>query len=337
MEAVAMKKILFLGTGGTIASTPGAEGMLPTLKTEDLIRVIPQLSDICEIQPKMIMNIDSSNVQPEDWVLIAENVFQKLDKVDGVVIAHGTDTMAYTASALSFMLQNLDKPVVLTGSQLSMTDDGTDAKRNIIDACVVACSGIAGVFIVFNGKIIKGCRSYKANTRDFQAFESLNYPYIGTIFNRKISFIHKPNVPLDKKPALNTKHSTAVFILKLFPGIDPKILDVLKDLNYRAVLIESFGAGGVPFLRRNLLPGIEALIKRGISIVVTTQCLLGGSDLTVYEVGQKALKLGVIPAYDMTTETLVTKVMWALGQTESREGLRKIMETNYADEVSLSS
>ena len=331
-----MKKILFLATGGTIASTPSAEGMLPTLDAEDLIHAIPQLSEICEIQAEMIMNVDSSNVQPEDWVLIAENVFQKLDEVDGVVIAHGTDTMAYTASALTFMLQNLDKPVVLTGSQLSMTDDGTDAKKNVIDACIAACSGIRGVFIVFNGKIIKGCRSHKINTRDFQAFESLNYPYIGTIFHRNITFIHKPSPPPDKKPVLNTKYSAAVFLLKLFPGIDPKIFDALFDLGYRAVLMESFGAGGVPFLRRNLLPGVEALIKKGITVVVTTQCLLGGSDLTVYEVGQKVLRLGVIPAYDMTTEALVAKIMWAMGQTESPEALKKIMGTNYADEVSLS-
>lgn len=335
MGDVAMKRVLFLGTGGTIASTPGEEGMLPTLRAEDLISTIPQLSEICAIETQMIMNIDSSNMQPEDWVLIAEYVFRRLSEVDGVVIAHGTDTMAYTASALTFMIQNLNKPVVLTGSQLSITEDGTDAKRNILDAFIVASSGIRGVSVVFNGKIIKGCRSHKMDTRNFQAFESLNYPYIGTIFDKKISFIRKPSPALDKKPILNTKYSTAVFLLKLFPGMDPKIFQALLDLNYRVVVIESFGAGGLPFLRRNLLPGVEALIKKGVSIVITTQCQLGGSDLRVYEVGQKALELGVIPAYDMTTEAVVTKVMWALGQTEEREGIKKIMGTDYDDEVNL--
>jgi L-asparaginase len=336
MRDVAMKRVLFLGTGGTIASTPSEEGLLPTLRVEDLIRTIPQLSEICEIETQMIMNIDSSNMQPEDWVVIAEYVFRRLNEVDGVVIAHGTDTMAYTASALTFMIQNLNKPVVLTGSQLSITEDGTDAKRNIIDAFIVASSGIRGVFLVFNGKIIKGCRSHKMDTRNFQAFESLNYPYVGTIFDKKISLIRKPEPALDKKPILNTNYSTEVFLLKLFPGMDPKIFQALLDLDYRAVVIESFGAGGLPFLRRNLLPQVEALIKKGVSIVITTQCQLGGSDLCIYEVGQKALELGVIPAYDMTTEAIVTKVMWALGQTEEREGLKKIMETNYDDEVNLS-
>ncbi len=328
-----MKRILFLGTGGTIASTPGEEGLVPTLRAEDLIRVMPQLSEICAIDSQMIMNIDSANMQPEDWAVIAEHVFRRLNDVDGVVIAHGTDTMAYTASALTFMIQDLDKPVVLTGSQLSITEDGTDAKRNIMDACIVASSGIRGVFVVFNGKIIKGCRSHKMDTRNFQAFESLNYPDIGTIFNKKIAFIRKPEPARDKKTVLNTQYSTEVFLLKLFPGMDPKIFQALLDLDCRAVVIESFGAGGLPFLRRNLLLPVQALIKQGVSIVITTQCQFGGSDLSVYEVGQKALELGVIPAYDMTTEAVVTKVMWALGQTDDREGIKKIMETNYDDEV----
>jgi L-asparaginase len=155
-----MKKILFISTGGTIASTQKEEGMAPTLTAEDLISAVPGIREVCDIDTRLLMNIDSSNMQPEDWVIIAECIFEALRDYDGFVVAHGTDTMAYTASALSFMLGDLDKPVVLTSSQLSIADDGTDARINILDACITASSThLRGVFLVFHGKIILGCRA----------------------------------------------------------------------------------------------------------------------------------------------------------------------------------
>lgn len=330
-----MKRILFLSTGGTIASSQGEEGLTPTLAAEDMLRVIPQLKEICKIEAKVIMNIDSSNMQPEDWVIIAENAFESLKDFDGIVIAHGTDTMAYTSSALTFMLQSINKPVVITGSQIPIGEEGTDAKKNLIDAFITACEDIAGVFIVFDGKIIKGCRASKLRTRSFNAFESINYPYIGTVNGKRIEYIYKPPRTEGKAPELNTRYSPDVFLLKLIPGTDPKIFDALTDLKYKGVIIESFGAGGVPFERRNLLPKVQEMIERGICVAVTTQCPYEGTNLTVYEVGQKALKKGIIPAYDMTTEALVTKLMWALGQTEDPSEVKKIMAYNYADEVTI--
>jgi len=333
-----MKKILFISTGGTIASTQKEEGMAPTLTAEDLISAVPGIREVCDIDTRLLMNIDSSNMQPEDWVIIAECIFDALRDYDGFVVAHGTDTMAYTASALSFMLGDLDKPVVLTGSQLSITDDGTDARINILDACTTASSPyLRGVFLVFNGKIILGCRASKVNTRDFQAFESINYPYIGTLFDRKITFFC-PTVPVppkDRHPSLDIRYSPDVALVKLYPGIHPRMLEDLPDKGYRAVIIEGFGDGGVPFLRRNLLPVVEAMLQGGTSVIFTTQCLRGGANLETYEVGQKALKLGGISARDMTLESIVTKAMWGLGRAQTAAELAQIFQTNYRGEISL--
>lgn len=330
-----MKKILFLGTGGTIASSEGEEGLIPTLSAEDLINAVPELEEICEIEAKLIMSKDSSNMQPEDWVAIAENAYEGIKQFDGIVIAHGTDTMAYTSSALTFMLQNINKPVVVTGSQLPLIQEGTDAKRNIVDAFKTACEDIAGVFVVFNGKIIKGCRASKLRTTSFNAFESINYPYIGIIEENGIRYNEKPLPKEGQTPKLNTSLSPDVFLLKLIPGTRPDILDAVMQLNYKGVVIESFGAGGVPFDGRDLLPKIEEMLEKGIPVAITTQCLFEGVDLTVYQVGQKTLKKGVIPAYDMTTEALVTKLMWALGQTSDLDEVKKIMLTDFAGEINI--
>lgn len=330
------KRILFLATGGTLASRQSGEGLRPAINAEDIVRLIPTLREICEIDTRSIMNEDSGNMQPEDWIGIAETVFNGLDKFDGVVIAHGTDTMAYTSSALSFLIQNIKKPVIITGSMIPIIEDGTDAKRNLIDSFLTACEDLAGVFVVFNGKIIKGCRASKASSGRFDAFESVNYPYIGTIYRKKVRYYH--NMPFPEKmvpPKLYTSISPDVFLLKLIPGTKPEIIDSLLDLGYRGVVIETFGAGGLPFSRRNLLQQIRKIIENGVSVADTTQCIYEGSDLTIDEIGRKALKQGVIPTYDMTTEAVVTKLMWALGQTVEPAGIREMMHTNYADEITI--
>ena len=331
-----MKKIFFLSTGGTIASSKGEEGFTPTLNAEDMMKSIPELSKLCKIKSKMIMNIDSCNMQPEDWMIIAENIFEVMEDYDGIVIAHGTGTMAYTSSALSFMLQNINKPVVITGSQMPIGAKGTDAKKNLMDAFIVACEDIAGIFIVFDGKIIRGCRASKLRTKSFNAFESINYPYIGMINNKSIEYIYKPHFKTKERiPKLITAYSPNVILLKLIPGINSKIFNALMALNYKGVIIESFGGGGLPFKRHNLIPKVQEMVERGMSVVVTTQCLYEGTHFEKYEVGQKILKTGIIPAYDMTTESLVTKLMWALGQTDNPEKIKKIMAYNYADEVKI--
>ncbi|MGB9812744.1 MAG: asparaginase [Thermovenabulum sp.] len=330
-----MKKILLLSTGGTIASASGEDGLVPKLSGEQMIKLIPELEGICDIDCREIMNFDSTNIQPEEWVIIGREVFEGLKKYDGVVITHGTDTMAYSASALTFMLRNLNKPVIFTGSQLPIEHPQTDGKRNILDAFKLAVSGLAGVFIVFDGKIIKGVRSSKVRTLGFDAFKSINYPYVGRVENGNVIIEHGIDKMPEGQVELDDKFDPRILLLKLIPGFMPEVIPAVLKLGLRGLIIEGFGLGGVPNFRRNLIPEIEKALKEGIAVVVTTQCLLDGSDLTVYEVGVKALKAGVIPAYDMTTEAITTKLMWALGHTDKLEEVRKIMMTNYAGEFSI--
>lgn len=331
------KKVLFIATGGTIASTEGGEGMAPTLTAEDLIAAVPGLDQICRIHTRMLMNIDSSNMQPEDWVRIAQCVFDELPNYQGFVVAHGTDTMAYTASALSFMLADLDKPVVLTGSQLAISHPGNDAVRNILDACTVAASAsLQGVFLVFNGKIILGCRSSKVHTQDFQGFESLNRPYVGTVFDGTIRLdCPPPKQTGAPPPSLDPRLSPAVVRVKLHPGLEPRLLEDLYDKGFRALIVEGFGSGGVPFLGRSLLPVLEALLAQGMAVIFTTQCSRGGVNMGIYEVGRKATKLGGISAGDMTGEAILAKAMWGLGRAENAAQLGEIFSKNYRGEILL--
>ncbi|MDO7906317.1 asparaginase [Paenibacillus sp. JX-17] len=330
-----MKKILFINTGGTISSSYQEHGLTPTQNAESILTEIPELLEICEIDACDLMSMDSTNTQPEDWAVIARMVNRDLPHYDGIVIAHGTDTMAYTASALSFMLGTLNKPVVLTGSQVSILAENSDSKKNVIDSFLTACGEVPGVFVVFNGKIINGPRSSKIRTRSYNAFESINYPYIGLVEDGNVQYDRSLKAAHPEGHVYDDRYCAEVFLLRLIPGTNPGIFDAIQSLGYKGIVIEGFGLGGVPFKERSLIDKIEQLMREGMSIAVTTQCPYEGGDLTIYEVGQKVLEKGVIPGYDMTTEALVTKMMWALGQTSSPEEVKQIMATNYVNEVSL--
>ena len=327
-----MKKILLLSTGGTIASKPGADGLVPKVTGKQMVEYIPELRGLCDIDCKEIMNLDSTNIQPEEWAIMASEAYEGLQKYDGVVITHGTDTMAYSASSMSFMLQNLNKPVIFTGAQIPIEAPNTDGKRNILNAFKVAISGLPGVYIVFNGKIIQGMRAFKMRTVGFDAFESINGPSVGYIMDDKIVIENVPDRIPEGPINLDNKYDPRVLVLKLTPGFLPEVIPTVVRLGFRGLIIEGFGMGGLPYYRRNLVPEIEKAVKAGIAVVVSTQCLLDGSDLSIYNVGVMAMRAGVIPAWDMTTETLVVKLMWALGHTDKLDEVRKIMGTNYLGE-----
>lgn len=325
---LAIKKILLIGTGGTIASLQGAEGLAPGYDVAALLAFVPEVLRLAAIDALQIMNIDSTNMQPEHWMEITAAIREKYFAYDGFVITHGTDTLAYTAAMLSYLIQNSAKPIVVTGSQKPMTAPRTDARKNLRDAICLACEDIGGIYVVFDGNVINGNRAVKIRTKSHNAFESVNYPCVATIKQHQISYnpvYHFPPRQGDVRfyPAV----ATDVMLIKLTPGEKPEIFDFIKG-KYRGVVVESFGSGGVPFVGGgNILTKMEELIAAGMIIVITTQCLFEGGNLNLYEVGQKILKSPIIPAYDMTTEAALTKLMWALGQTSGFAEVRELFLT----------
>ena len=327
------KHILLLTTGGTIACVPGEEGLEPR-KASVMDGFLEQLRQHYRITVQDIMCLDSSNIRPEDWQRIARCIFENRQDFDGVVVSHGTDTMAYTASAVSFMLPNIDKSVVFTGSQLPLSDVLSDGPDNLRTAFAMAASGHPGVFIAFDRKIMLGCRAVKVRASGFTAFESVNARYVGTVSSQGLVINPKALPVSHGEPQLLDSVQQAVFLLKLTPGLSPEIFNALKDLGYKGIVIEAFGLGGINVLDRGL-QGIRSAVENGINVVVTTQCLYDSADLQIYQVGSRLLELGVIPGRDMTSEAAVTKLMWALGQGMNPDQIRALFSSSLSGEISV--
>ena len=328
------KHILLLTTGGTIACRPGDQGLTPG-NADALQLALDRLENFYDITVRDVMCLDSSNIRPVEWQQIARCIFENREGFDGVVISHGTDTMAYTASAVSFMLPGIDLPVVFTGSQLPLSDPMSDGMDNLNTAFAMAASEKNGVFLAFDRKVMLGCRAVKTSATEFSAFESINARYVAKATSQGLWLREGAPIPQgSKKPALLTDLDTDVFLLKLTPGLSPAIFDALKDLGYKGIVIEAFGLGGMNVLGRGL-EGIRRAVDSGICVVVTTQCLSGTADLQVYEVGQRLLELGVIPGGDMTSEAALTKLMWALGQGYSQSQTANIFNQSLAGEITL--
>ena len=326
-----MKNILLIATGGTIASAEDGHGLSPSLTGEDLARAVPEIARLAHIGICQLMNIDSTNMQPADWLRISRAIVQEYDAYDGFVVLHGTDTMAYTAAALSYLIQDSPKPIVLTGSQKPMEDSFTDAKLNLFQSILYAVDDRShDVTIVFNGAVIAGTRGRKQRTMSFNAFKSVNYPSIAYIRNDRIIRSGDALVAAQGLAATASKPTgphffdtldERVFVLKLTPGISPEIFGLLKP-NYDAIILETFGIGGIPEYAASNQDGLsfkEAIfdwVDSGRTIVITTQVPEEGLDLGVYEVGRAyAEHSGILKGDDMTTEALVAKTMWALGQS----------------------
>ncbi|MDD4779721.1 MAG: asparaginase [Tissierellia bacterium] len=329
-----MKKVLLIATGGTIASLKTSDGLAPGITSDELIKYVPEIKSYCEVDTIQILNIDSTNIQPEYWILITETIEKNYDKYDGFVISHGTDTMAYTASALSYLIQNLTKTIVITGSQKPINAEITDARRNLLDSFRFACEdGARGVYVVFDGKAIIGTRAKKTKSKSYNAFDSINYPIAAFIDDNRITrYIRSEERKKDL--IFYKKIYPSIFLLKLAPGMEPDVLDYIGE-KYEGIVIESYGVGGLPFYdKRNFLEKLGHLSDTGKVVVIATQVMLEGSDMGVYEVGVKALKqYKILQAYDMTIESAVTKLMWIMAETKEFDKVKEMFYTKINDDI----
>ncbi len=330
------KKILILFCGGTIIMKENDNGVLDAPEKNEAIDILlnlePKLNTIADLTIDFIANIDSTNITPVIWDRICAEIYKNYAKYDGFVITHGTDTMAYTAAALSLGLQSLGKPVVLTGSQIPGCELNTDARRNIVNALKLAVMDVSGVFLVFDERIISGMRATKASESKLDAFKTVNYPDIGEIkINIKLkSSVHRRH---NKLPVLKTGFNSDIFIYKLAPGCDPEDLEyLLNNDRIKGIIIEAFGTGNIP---DNFSAFFTEANRKKIPVIVTSQCLHGMTMMKSYAVGQKALELGVIEGYDQSIETLAVKLMWALEHYKYEE-IRGIINNNFTGEIDLS-
>ena len=325
-----MKKILMVATGGTIASTQAGSGLAPTLTGHELAAMVPGIDGLCELDVCQPMNIDSTNMRPRDWLAVRDTIVGAYDDYDGFVVLHGTDTMAYTAAALSYLIQGSPKPIVLTGSQQPMANPFTDAKLNLYQSLLYALDDASrDVCVVFGGDVICGTRARKQRTMSFNAFTSMNMPPLACIRNNRI--VRPATLPLthalpaqgdtraaSAQPRLFDTLDEHVIVIRLTPELGPSVLDLLAR-DYDAVVLETFGIGGIPDYDGGWHAAISRWVESGRIVVVTTQVPEEGLDLGVYEVGRAYANMGgVLAAGDMTVEAIVAKTMWALGQTRDQ-------------------
>ena len=308
------KKILLLATGGTIASLLSDHGLKPGLNAEQILSFIPEIKEECDVDALQVCNIDSTNMSPEVWKQIVCAIEAKYLYYDGFVVCHGTDTMAYTSAALSYMIQNSNKPIVITGSQKPISEDSTDARLNLLDSIRYAADDASmGVVLVFNGNVIAGTRAKKTYAHSYNAFSSVNFPVLAVIRDRRIiRFISQ--LPFTEPVRFGHRLDDSIVVLKLIPGTRPELVEYLFA-HYDCLVIESFGVGGIPDnLREVFYQQMERWISRGKIVVIATQVANEGSNMEVYEVGQQVKQdFHLMEAYDMTLEATITKLMYLMG------------------------
>lgn len=321
-----MKRILLIATGGTIASGYTEEGLTPQIAAEDLLGYVEGYQSFCSVEVVQPFSLDSTNIYGKHWLQLAELVEARYEEYDGFVICHGTDTMAFTAAALSYLIQNSRKPVIVTGSQKPISLPITDARTNLMDSLLFASEPKAhGVNIVFGGNVIAGTRAKKERSKSYNAFSSINYPSVAVIRDGRIVFYIDDKEQSEEPVCFFHELNERVLLLKLVPGMDGGVLRRLFP-HYDGVIIEAFGVGGFPdYGREPFYAEIRRWTDAGKMVMMATQVTHEGSDMEVYQVGRVIKEnFHLLEAYDMTLEATVTKAMWALGQTTDPERFRSL-------------
>jgi len=318
---------LLLHTGGTLMMRAAAQsgGVLePDVYTRDLLGELPVLRRIADIETRILFSLDSSDMQPHHWVEMAREVHGALDAYDGVVIVHGTDTMAYTASALAFLLPGLDRAVILTGAQSPLGEVRSDARNNLVDACHLATLPIPEVGIAFNAHLLRGCRASKLDAWSLNAFGSPACPPLAEL---GVSVQLGPHVLPKRPPApFDARIEPSVLAVRTFPGLDPRLLLGALGAGVRGMVIEAFGAGNVPHLENSLIPVFEAARARDVPVVIVSQSPRGAVDLARYKGGSLAAAAGAVGGGDMTAEAALTKLMIVLGRADDAGRVRAARE-----------
>ncbi|MEP1150134.1 MAG: asparaginase [Balneola sp.] len=330
-----MKKILLIQTGGTIAMSAKGEGVEldPDSWSDLLIKQIPELEELAEITTYPLFFEDSSDLNAEHWVNLANCIDVNYEKYDGFVVLHGTDTMAYTASALSFALQNLSKPVIFTGSQVPMSSVRSDARRNLINSVEMATTNLQEVGICFNDHVYRGNRATKLSIGDFDAFGSPNLDPIAEIgLDIELHVSYQMLLPpFENKAAF----SNEIFVLTVHPSLSPDVLNCLDLSKLKAVIVRTFGSGNFPMKGEfNLIPFFEKCREHGVIVAIVSQADYDAVNLTKYPAGKAALNAGAISARDMTMEAALTKLMFLLAQSDSKEYIEQQFQISMAGELS---
>jgi len=331
-------KVCIIATGGTISSIydPSIQSLRPGLSVDALLASLPRGMGNINVVKQELFQLDSANAQPHHWQEIASAIKEAsatIPDLEGVVVTHGTDTMVYSASAVSFMVQDFGRPIVFTGSQIPASTPWSDGPRNLIDALRVAAFGDLGeTCIVFNGEIHRATRTKKVRVNSYDAFDSVDPSPLGTLA-RDIILYEGRKKRQDLVPRFDTRLDDRVFLLKVFPGMPPGILSRIVDMGYHGIVIEGFGAGNIPTEENALTGAILQAIASDCVVVVSSQCAFGQADPLTYEVGRAALDVGAMSAYDMTSEAAVVKLSWVLGHTHNPNRVQEMMLKDYGGEI----
>jgi len=340
-----LPKISIISTGGTIASRVDYRtgAVFPALSAHDLYTAVPELADLANVETEILFSVFSENLTPKHWSELSKAVYERCTRRDlrGVVVAHGTDTMAYTASALSFALQDLPIPVILVGSQRSSDRPSSDAASNLIGATIAAISApFAEVGIAMHENVSdesiavhRGVRARKCHTSRRDAFRSIGTTPLGRVKSKEIEMLTQKYRLRDssRSPTLKNMFDERVALLKSHPGLDAKLVEHAVESGFRGIILEGTGLGHVS---SSLFDSLRRAKEKNVLVAMTSQCIWGRVRMTVYETGIDLLSIGVIPLEDMLAETALVKMMWALGQTEDTIEARKLMVTNIAGEIS---